>query len=125
MATTSSPRPDWAALAEVRPALDGALYVAQHLRRRSPGFCANHAWFAVLKPTIVNNVGRGASLTCPGFHFQTLADALAERPIEHTPECQAAWQAQRWLQTSEAYDVAYDMVYAALPNCQHGDRLCR
>lgn len=35
------------------------------------------------------------------------------------------WHAERpELRTSHAYDLAYDTIYEALPDCQHEDILC-
>lgn len=59
-----------------------------------PGFCANHIWY---------RYGGLKSQLCHIVGW----DAIDPR-----------------LQTSEAYDVAYETIYGALPDCQHDEIIC-
>lgn len=108
----------WDRIAEERPLLADTLYVAQHLQRRSPGFCANRVWYCVLKPIVLRSVGSSAKPVCRG-HWQTVGELVAGTPVKHTDECRALWAEQEWLLSSAAYDLAYDRIYEALPDCQH------
>lgn len=107
----------WARIADACPLLTDVLDTAQRLSRRSPGYCANRTWYGVFKPILLREVGMLAELQCNRIHPVLAADL--DKPVEHDPECAASIDAQRWLKSSKAYDVAYDKLYAALPDCQH------
>lgn len=113
-----TPTITWEAIVDERPRLGHALYTAQHIKRRSPGFCANRVWYGILKPIVSREVGWGNKPRCRG-HTQLVSEILAGKEPEHTDECRAERERQAWLQTPAAYDVAYETIYDALPNCQH------
>lgn len=90
--------PTWQELVRREPRLLDLLREAQAYRPR-PGFCANAIWYGYgrrvgLRERLTRLVGWG-------------------RP-DRDPV----------LSTSAAYDVAYETVYQALPDCQHADILC-
>ena len=63
-------------------------------------FCANFIWYG-------GHIGRGIKeLMCR---------------IVGSERRKAGWE---FLRTSEAYDIAYDQIYQALPDCNHGDSWC-
>jgi hypothetical protein len=94
------------------------LDTAQRLKRRSPGYCANRTWYRVLKPILVKTVGWSGEVYCRG-HIQQLSDLMDGKEPEHDDECQREWDRQRWIKTPAAYDLAYQHLYDALPDCQH------
>jgi hypothetical protein len=81
-------------LARMEPVLRALLKEARAYRRkRGPSFCANGVWYAPggLKQRLSGLVGWGRKWRLPPGHL---------------------------LGTEEAYDVAYDTIYAALPDCR-------
>jgi hypothetical protein len=86
----------FAQLAKLEPALADLLKEAK-AAKGGKGFCANAFWYGYgcrgIKPRLLYLVG----------HLRT-----DRNPI---------------LSTSEAYDVAYQTIYKALPDCNHGDRI--
>ena len=54
-----------------------------------PYYCANEVWYGQLKPRLEKIVGWGARRPIPGMSAE------------------------------EAYDIAYDAIYAMLPNCRN------
>jgi hypothetical protein len=86
--------PTFADLVAVEPALGQLLATAKAYRKNvPPKFCANAAWYGY-----GNFWGRGLK-------------ARLSRLV--------GWDAAREeLRTEEAYDLAYDTIYRALPNCR-------
>jgi hypothetical protein len=82
--------PDFDRLAELEPGLKALLKKAEQTRDRAfnPSFCANDLWFREFKPQLVLLVGWTAR--------------------KENPEIQSA----------AAYDLAYDRIYASLPDCR-------
>ena len=82
----------WAQLVRAQPALAALLGEIQQIR--DPGgasFCANHVWYNEgYRDRLYQLVGWEAPADAPAF-----------------------------LRTSEAFDVAYDTLYHALPNCRN------
>ena len=113
----------WGAIVHERSRLGDALYTAQSIKRLSPGFCANRIWYGILKPIVSREVGWGNTPRCRG-RVELVADILAGKEPEHTDECRVEVERQAWLQTPRAYDIAYETIYEALPNCQHDLGLC-
>lgn len=103
------------------PDLEVLLREAQALPRVQADFCANDIWYARFRPRLEQLVGwdRGESSWTDEdqakpkksriFSAEELA-ALPLPPVERHPI----------LSSSEAYDVAYNTIYDALPACQHG-----
>lgn len=88
----------WDKLIELEPRLKALLEKAQGYHKATANdkyFCANHVWYRKLKPELVELVGN-------------------YREKEGDP----------FLYTSEAYDLAYQTVYDALPNCRHESAFC-
>jgi hypothetical protein len=89
-------KPTWDELAKLEPLLIDLLKLAESYPKRSPGFCANAAWY--------------------GYGAHGLKDALCKlvgwirKPKPNPGDL---------LGGKEAYEVAYDTLYAALPDCQH------
>lgn len=82
-------RVTWARLTSLEPRL---LVLLDEARQPDPGgrrFCANLRWYRLLKPALVNMIGW---------------DAWTSQAAE--------------LKTREAYDLAYDTLYDALPPCR-------
>jgi hypothetical protein len=113
----------FADLARAEP-LHGGLEMA--IKALSPrpgkGFCANDLWYGAFKPVLLRAVGthRGY-LPDPAIDPDTLPrfvelDDLLSKP--DPPRSDAT--GNRWeqvLRTSDAYDMAYDHLYALLPDC--------
>jgi hypothetical protein len=78
----------WDELVKLEPKLGVLLAEAQAVRDDDPHFCANAIWYDFLKPRLVLLVG-----WC--------------RPDRTKP-----------LASEQAYDVAYDTIYEALPDCR-------
>jgi hypothetical protein len=107
----------WARIVEARPTLATALDTAQRLSRRSPGYCANRTFYGIFKPILRRQVGNEIELRCQRLHLQTLS--RLDEPVVHTAECVASIDRQRWLKGRDVYDLVYETLYHALPNCQH------
>jgi hypothetical protein len=86
----------WWAMCQAWPPIHALWKAAASYRkyaRRSPGeFCANAIWYSDLKPRLVEMVGY----------------SVMER--KNVPDV---------LKSTKAYDVAYDRIYHALPDCSH------
>jgi hypothetical protein len=82
----------WRLLVSLEPRLQGLLDDAKAVRDRgdTKSFCANNVWYDRFKPRLIQFVGWEAS---------KLADPR--------------------LRTMEAYDIAYEKVHEALPNCRY------
>jgi hypothetical protein len=81
----------WQDQVDERPILADLLYIAEHLARKSPGFCANRVFYDVLKPIICETVGWSAKRRCPfGEHIRPIGEIIANKPLEHTEACHAA-----------------------------------
>ncbi len=88
--------PSWAELVELEPKLADLLKLAENYPKDSPSFCANAAWY-----------GYGGT--------PSLKDALCKL---------IGWDRQSKdptgvLGSEAAYDVAYDVLWESLPDCQH------
>ena len=81
----------WARLARLEPQLAALLVEARAVDGRDPHFCANRVWYRDFKPRLLGLVGW----------------ALKERP-----------GAAPVLATSEAYSLATETLYDALPGCR-------
>lgn len=84
----------WGQLVEAEPRLARLLKIAQSTRSR-PGFCANAVWYGYDRPEWLSLKGRASKLV----GWERKGDPL--------------------LSAEKAYDVAYETIYHALPNCQH------
>jgi hypothetical protein len=111
----------WEELLTWRPRLEDILFVATCLQRRKAGFCANGVWHAVFEPLVEHEVGwNSRKPTCGVLHVYSLEQLENDEPEGgHTDECRGHWAEQEWLRTSDAYDLAFQTIYRALPNCQH------
>jgi len=92
----------WALCVRREPDL-AALERAAGWFRGGPGFCANGVWYRVLKPVLCGLVG------------WTRAPRMAVEGRDRDEE--------DFLHGTRAYDVCYQRIYAALPDCEH-DGLC-
>lgn len=70
------------------------LYESAKNEKQTPGYCANRVWFTTLKPKLLALVGW-------------------DREEDHNQLC-----------TDEAYDIAYETIYEALPCCDHESPFC-
>src|SRR5688500_1649580 len=84
----------WAALTAAEPRLVGLLREIRGVRRTAPSFCANRVWY-----------GYGN----PHAGYKARMSALVGWGRRGGPPV---------LTTQRAYDVAYDTLYRALPNCR-------
>lgn len=85
----------FARLVMIEPQLDTIYKMARACRKdKSGNFCANRVWYGY-------------------YHLQGLKERLS-RCVGWSSE-----SANPYMHTSEAYDIAYDTIYAALPDCQH------
>jgi len=88
--------PTWAALVAAEPRLGALLAEARRVSARGkPDFCANAVWYGWgnhrgFKPRLIHLVGFWAEGADPILH------------------------------TGAAYDIAYQRIYRALPDCRHG-----
>lgn len=81
--------PTWHGLARHEPLLESLLMAAQAVRRpHGKSFCTNDVWYGSLKPFLTLLVGW---------------ECLRDDP---------------YLSTSDAYDLAYQTIYNALPDCR-------
>lgn len=78
----------WEELTGLEPRLNRLFLEAQMVNGDEGQFCANHVWFHSFKPILVELVGW----------------ERGGPPVE--------------LMTEEAYDLAYDKIYNALPPCR-------
>lgn len=81
-------RVTWEQVADLVPDLKLMLKLAKSIRRPKGSWCSNRMWYAIFKPRLQELVGDG----CP-----------RKNPM---------------LRSSEAYDVAYNTIYNALPPCR-------
>ena len=127
-------------LCEMEPRLRKLYDLASMIgRKRGKSFCANFVWYDFLKPQIINLVGayRTARPKRPGFvpnhddsglekmnrfrihTMDTLPDIewkkrdMVLRTLNEASSCD---DPRLW--TSEAYDIAYQTIYNALPDCR-------
>lgn len=90
-------RPTWGHLVRAAPRLKALLEEARQVRSHdSPTFCANNVWFGYFEH-------RGFK---PRLHH-LVGWAVADRR-----------GASHLLASSEAYEVAYQKIYQALPDCR-------
>jgi hypothetical protein len=87
----------WERIVEIEPRLAAAEHDIKAVgRKRGKPFCANAIWYGYLDPA---------------FSFKERVN------------CYAGWEAKKpELRSPEAYDIAYDYLYALLPGCR--DCLC-
>lgn len=78
----------WAQVSAMEPRLAGLLDTARLVDGSGDHFCANRVWYGTFKPALCELVGWGRK------------------------------QSPYALTTSGAYDVAYETIYAALPDCR-------
>jgi hypothetical protein len=90
-----SPRPTWTDLVAEEPRLAALLEEARGYRKTAkPTFCANAVWYGY------------------GSRGEPLKDSVSRL---------VGWERKEHplLGTEGAYDVAYETIYEALPNCRH------
>ena len=85
MTTTTGARLTWDRLVQARPALAEALHIVRHLRPVDGHFCANCAFYRVLKPIVSKAVGWGAERDCPFAERSSAAGAQTSPSITPTP----------------------------------------
>lgn len=123
MTSPDTPGPTFADLARAEPLLGGLEMAIKAISPKpGKGFCANNLWYGAFKPVLSLAVGthRGY-LPDPAIDPDTLPkfvelDELLSKP--EPPRSDAT--GNRWeqlLRTSEAYDLAYEYLYALLPDC--------
>lgn len=98
LSSTKAPSGEFGRLAEIEPGLRIMLAHARAMESY-PGFCANTVWYGYR-----HWKGRGLR-----SRLETLVGWTAQNPA---------------LRSSQAYQIAYRTIYAALPNCRHGTGLC-
>lgn len=95
-------------------------------RRRGKSFCANRLWYDVLKPRLVTLVGWGRVASLPESLDDIMDDDIMTCSAPTLPKPSDVLQVQNLasastdsrLWTPEAYDVAYETIYSALPDCR-------
>jgi hypothetical protein len=92
--TAARTRPTWASLVAAEPRLGHLLREIRAVRATGDRFCANRVWYGYANPR------RG---------FKARMCALVGWDREHGPS---------ELRTHRAYDVAYQTLYDALPDCR-------
>jgi hypothetical protein len=95
-ATTTAPasRPTWTDLTLAEPRLAALLAEIKRVRATGPRFCANSRWYGYADPA-------------HGFKARMC--------------CLVGWERREGpalLRTRQAYDVAYETLYAGLPDCR-------
>jgi hypothetical protein len=97
--------PEWEWLVKWEPRLFLLLEEARGYRdiaRKNPEFCANAVWYGYDKEPSMKE--RLSSMV--GWDVRGICDP---------------WKT---LGSEESYDLAYDTIYAALPNCRHKEWIC-
>lgn len=97
-------------------------------RRRSKTFCANAIWYDLFKPKMVELVGHGRQ--AKRLEIEKKAKKLKQEGKEFIESKEMGFtffemgpgdpcfnDNLRWLETSEAYNLAYENIYNALPDC--------
>ncbi len=92
-----------------------------------PNFCANSVWYGYeglgFKERMSKLVGHcrgiipGTGIAATGKKMFYTMRELMDDPQQKTP---ATTEEERYLRSSDAYDVAYDHLYKLLPDCQAG-----
>lgn len=122
--------PTFDRLCELCPEL-GALYdLAEAVRDDGSWhvFCANYLWYENVKPRLIRLVGSEARWIPdddPGRMVIVTGEELLERAEKkwEVHARRALPEHAALLRSSAAYDVAYQTIYHALPDCRH-DGLC-
>ena len=97
-------------------------------RRRGKSFCANRIWYDLLKPRLVTLVGWGRVASLPEsledcYTFMDRDDIMnLPDPPKRSDMLQvmnmASDSTDSRLWTPEAYELAYETIYSALPDCR-------
>ena len=121
---TRTPRPTWRQLVEREPLLEELRAQAEAVTDSGadPWFCANGVWYREFKPVLVRLVGWSRGRT-----DADLTDRLTDRPgrLMTMDEVRAVAATEirvlppdELLDSSAAYDVAYQTIYDWLPDCR-------
>jgi hypothetical protein len=119
-------------ICELEPEIELLYRIAKMIgRRRGQMFCANTIWYTFFKPVVVELIGdhRAGELKrrknaepfiLKKFDFSSFdPEAVSsERPIRISSS-----EDDR-LNSPYAYDLAYQTIYDALPDCNHAGPIC-
>lgn len=95
-------------------------------RRRGKNFCANRIWYDMFKPRLVTLVGWGRVASLPESLDDILDDDAVTCSMPALPKPSDVLEVQNLasdstdsrLWTPEAYELAYETIYSALPDCR-------
>ena len=119
-------------ICELEPAILRAYRLAKMIgRRRGQPFCANAIWYEFFKPIVCHVIGDHRKPS-PVYKIETatledlrmLGVGEIREPVFPEITIITSQSNDPRLKTARAYDVAYQTIYAALPDCKHDDRLC-
>lgn len=105
-------------------------------RKRGKDFCANFVWYEFIKPELCRLVGHGrkpsprtdckqAPIGSPVERLRSLRGKVHPSFEDGSPSVvvpvvnHASDEQSDFLMSSMAYDIAYETIYNALPDCRH------
>ena len=99
-------------IAEMEPKIAKLHRLAMMIgRKRKDSFCANAVWYTLFKPRLRELVGWHRKINKDGFKFYTIQECInrgIDKDFVHD---------KGPLGTTEAYSIAYEKIYNALPDC--------
>jgi len=128
-------------LCEIEPRLMTLYKFASMIgRRHGKDFCANFVWYEFLKPELCLLVGDGRTpnvtpkespecatamenlLSLRGTFNESVCDTAPSRTV--TVYNRASSEQGAFLRSALAYDIAYNTIYNALPDCRGCNGIC-
>ena len=123
--SAAATQPTWEELAAAETDLCRLEHLARWMGGHArPSWCANAVWYRFLKPELCRLVGWSRGRVPEPAHDgpRPLLICMADvKPSRHVPATTAA---ERLLRSRVAYDVAYEHLYALLPDCRHDEEAC-
>ena len=114
-------------ICELEPAIRRAYNLAKMIgRKRGKPFCANAVWYTIFKPIVSHTIGWQRRPTKPGpIKIPTLQEMSLtydaekiRRPLFPEIKIGTSTSKDPRLMTAQAYNLAYDKIYGALPDCR-------